>query len=152
MTRRSEPLSTLASQRRTGPPRRRQRASGLATYEPEGEDLPDPDLNASSATHPGLEVDDLDAVADRLPDDVETLSGPQTTESGTTIMFASTQTGTESSYWSRRASTHQPKKDVCARGRPRSIGLLVLQGRPARRRPTADSSRLTVVSSSAIEI
>jgi catechol 2,3-dioxygenase-like lactoylglutathione lyase family enzyme len=59
----------------------------LATYEPEGERMPDPDLNRPGSTHPGLEVDDLDAVANRLPDDVETLSGPQTTESGTTIMF-----------------------------------------------------------------
>ncbi len=70
----------------------------LATYEPEGEEMPDPDLNRPGATHPGLEVDDLDAVADRLPDDVETLSGPQTTESGTTIMFVVDPRGTESSY------------------------------------------------------
>ncbi|MFB6224592.1 MAG: VOC family protein [Haloarcula sp.] len=59
----------------------------LATYEPEGEEMSDPELNRPGSTHPGLSVDDLDAVAERLPDDVETVSGPQTTESGTTIMF-----------------------------------------------------------------
>ncbi|WP_424001589.1 VOC family protein [Haloarcula salina] len=58
----------------------------LATYEPEGEAI-DPALNQPGSTHFGLAVDDLDAVAASLPDDVETISGPQTTESGTTIMF-----------------------------------------------------------------
>lgn len=59
----------------------------LVSYEPEGDRRPEPRLNEPGATHLGLEVDDLAAVAEELPDGVETLSGPQTTESGTTIMF-----------------------------------------------------------------
>lgn len=58
----------------------------LASYEPEGEAI-EPQLNQPGSTHFGLAVDDLASVADALPDDVETISGPRTTESGTTIMF-----------------------------------------------------------------
>ncbi|MFW6435117.1 MAG: VOC family protein [Halovenus sp.] len=59
----------------------------LVSYEPEGEPQPELSLNEPGATHVGLAVDDLDAVYEGLPDDVETLSEPQTTESGTRICF-----------------------------------------------------------------
>ncbi|MFC6863345.1 VOC family protein [Halomicroarcula sp. GCM10025817] len=59
----------------------------LVEYEPEGDARERPELNQPGATHPGLSVDDLDAVFEALPDDVETVSDPQTTESGTTIVF-----------------------------------------------------------------
>jgi len=39
------------------------------------------------ATHLGLHTEDLDAFYDSLPDDVETISEPQTTGSGTRILF-----------------------------------------------------------------
>jgi catechol 2,3-dioxygenase-like lactoylglutathione lyase family enzyme len=59
----------------------------LVEYEPEGDAHERPELNRPGATHPGLSVDDLDAVFEALPEDVETISDPQTTESGTTIVF-----------------------------------------------------------------
>jgi catechol 2,3-dioxygenase-like lactoylglutathione lyase family enzyme len=59
----------------------------LVEYTPEGEPRETPELNQPGATHPGLSVDDLDAVYAGLPEDAETVSEPQTTESGTRIMF-----------------------------------------------------------------
>lgn len=60
----------------------------LVEYEPTAAPLEDRDrLNRPGATHVGFAVDDLDAVFDSLPDAVETLSEPQTTESGTRICF-----------------------------------------------------------------
>ena len=59
----------------------------LVSYDPEGESQSDPTLNEPGASHVGLGVDDVQAVYDSLPEDVETLSDPQTTESGTTILF-----------------------------------------------------------------
>ncbi|MFC7075043.1 VOC family protein [Haloarcula halophila] len=59
----------------------------LVSYDPEGDERPEPQLNEPGATHLGLEVDDLASVYEGLPDGVETLSEPQTTESGTTILF-----------------------------------------------------------------
>ena len=47
----------------------------------------DPELNRSGATHVGLTVDDVEAFYADLADDVETLSPPRTTESGTTVLF-----------------------------------------------------------------
>ncbi|RLM53838.1 VOC family protein [Halobellus sp. Atlit-31R] len=44
-------------------------------------------LNAPGAAHVGLAVDDVESVYAALPERVETLSEPQTTESGTTICF-----------------------------------------------------------------
>ncbi|MGQ4555557.1 VOC family protein [Halobellus sp. GM3] len=62
----------------------------LVAYEPASEtdarEAP-PSLNERGATHVGLAVDDVRAWYAALPDDVETLSEPQTTESGTTICF-----------------------------------------------------------------
>ncbi|MCU4719203.1 VOC family protein [Halapricum hydrolyticum] len=59
----------------------------LVAYEPEGDSRPRPSLDEPGATHLGLAVDDLDSVYADLPDSVETLSEPQTTESGTRILF-----------------------------------------------------------------
>ncbi|WP_049986024.1 VOC family protein [Halobellus rufus] len=44
-------------------------------------------LDQAGATHIGLTVDDVVGFYDSLSDDVETISRPQTTESGTTIFF-----------------------------------------------------------------
>ncbi|OYR55495.1 VOC family protein [Halorubrum halodurans] len=59
----------------------------LVEYDPEGEPMPARSLDRPGATHLGLSVDDVDAFHGDLADDVETLSGPRTTESGTTILF-----------------------------------------------------------------
>ncbi|MDB2223791.1 VOC family protein [Halorubrum ezzemoulense] len=60
----------------------------LVEYEPVGEESPDPpELNRPGATHLGLSVDDVEAFYDGLADDVETLSPPRPTESGTTVLF-----------------------------------------------------------------
>jgi len=58
----------------------------LVAYDPTGESGDVPELNRPGATHLGLSVDDVAFYAD-LADDVETLSPPRTTESGTTILF-----------------------------------------------------------------
>jgi len=44
-------------------------------------------IDTSGASHIGFTVDDVETYYSELPDDVETLSEPQTTESGTTIFF-----------------------------------------------------------------
>jgi len=59
----------------------------LVAYDPTGEPEPDPELNRPGAVHLGLSVDDVEAFYADLADDVETLSPPRTTESGTTILF-----------------------------------------------------------------
>ncbi|MFD1642475.1 VOC family protein [Halohasta litorea] len=59
----------------------------LVEYEPPAEGLPTPQLNDAGATHLGLEVADLDAFYNELPSSVDTLSPPQTTETGTRILF-----------------------------------------------------------------
>ena len=59
----------------------------LVEYDPEGEPTPDPELNRPGAIHLGLSVDDVEAFYTGLDDDVETLSPPRTTSSGTTILF-----------------------------------------------------------------
>ncbi|ARS88729.1 VOC family protein [Natrarchaeobaculum aegyptiacum] len=59
----------------------------LVEYEPAGAALEDSDLNQPGAAHVGLAVDDLESVYAGLPEDVETLSDPQTTASGTTLCF-----------------------------------------------------------------
>jgi len=66
----------------------------LVTYEPAGEAESAPQLNDAGATHIGLETDDLDAVYESLPDAVETLSPPQTTATGTRILFVRDPEGT----------------------------------------------------------
>jgi catechol 2,3-dioxygenase-like lactoylglutathione lyase family enzyme len=59
----------------------------LVEYEPPADELPTPQLNEGGATHLGLEVDDLDVFYTELPSSVDTLSPPQTTETGTRILF-----------------------------------------------------------------
>ncbi|ELY90819.1 VOC family protein [Natrialba taiwanensis] len=59
----------------------------LVEFEPAVREVPAAGLNQPGAMHVGLEVGDLAAFDEALPADVTTLSGPQTTESGTTIMF-----------------------------------------------------------------
>ena len=61
----------------------------LVAYDPADEagSADDPDLNRRGATHLGLAVDDVEAFHAGLADDVETLSPPRTTESGTTVLF-----------------------------------------------------------------
>ncbi|MFC4447499.1 VOC family protein [Halorussus aquaticus] len=61
----------------------------LVEYEPEDEGT-DPDtepVNRPGAKHLGLSVENLDRFYEELPTDVETLSEPRTTESGTRILF-----------------------------------------------------------------
>ena len=61
----------------------------LVAYDPAAEAGRDggPELNRPGATHLGLTVDDVEAFYADLADDVETLSPPRTTESGTTVLF-----------------------------------------------------------------
>ncbi|WP_396613405.1 VOC family protein (plasmid) [Haloferax sp. S1W] len=59
----------------------------LVEYDPEGEATPEAELNRPGATHLGLSVDDVDATVEQFPSHVETASDPQTTESGTRIVF-----------------------------------------------------------------
>ena len=59
----------------------------LVEYDPEADSRTPPALNQPGATHVGLAVDDLDARFEALPEDVETLCEPRTTESGTRICF-----------------------------------------------------------------
>lgn len=61
----------------------------LVEYEPEGTDNTgaSASINQPGVKHLGLSVDDLDSFYETLPADVETLSTPQTTESGTRILF-----------------------------------------------------------------
>jgi catechol 2,3-dioxygenase-like lactoylglutathione lyase family enzyme len=66
----------------------------LVEYTPEGDATSDHELNQPGATHLGLAVDDLDSVYDSLPDDVATFAEPQTTESGTRILFLRDPDGT----------------------------------------------------------
>ena len=66
----------------------------LVEYEPTGPEQPETELNRPGATHLGLSVDDVDAVVADLPADVETLSGPRTTASGTRLVFLRDPDGT----------------------------------------------------------
>ena len=66
----------------------------LVEYTPEGDAVAESDLNQPGGTHLGLEVDDLDAVYESLPEDIEPIAEPQKTESGTRIMFVRDPDGT----------------------------------------------------------
>jgi len=66
----------------------------LVEYDPEGDTRTNGQLNQPGATHLGLSVTDLDSVYAGLPENVETLSEPQTTESGTRILFLRDPDGT----------------------------------------------------------
>ena len=59
----------------------------LVAYDPEAPAAAGDSLNQPGACHLGLAVDDVDAVYAGLPADVDALSPPRTTESGTRICF-----------------------------------------------------------------
>jgi len=59
----------------------------LVEYDPRSESGADPELNRPGATHLGLSVDSVEQFYADLDEDVETLSPPRTTASGTTICF-----------------------------------------------------------------
>ncbi|MFB6162422.1 MAG: VOC family protein [Halococcoides sp.] len=59
----------------------------LVSYDPSGADPGGDDLQDAGTTHLAVAVDDTAAVIDSLPENVETLSDPQTTASGTTLAF-----------------------------------------------------------------
>ncbi|NEU55665.1 VOC family protein [Halorussus sp. MSC15.2] len=60
----------------------------LVEYEPEEDTDRDAErVNRPGAKHLGLSVENLDRFYEQLPTDVETLSEPRTTESGTRILF-----------------------------------------------------------------
>ena len=59
----------------------------LIEYDPEGEVLADEEINQPGATHIGLSTANVDDLYASLPARVETLSEPQTTESGSRILF-----------------------------------------------------------------
>jgi catechol 2,3-dioxygenase-like lactoylglutathione lyase family enzyme len=59
----------------------------LVEYDPAGEACRADRVNQTGAKHLGVGVDDLDAFYAELPDDVPTVSEPQTTASGTKILF-----------------------------------------------------------------
>ncbi|GAB7017815.1 VOC family protein [Halostagnicola bangensis] len=59
----------------------------LIEYEPEARASRAESINQPGATHVGFAVDDLEAFGETIPADVEALSEPKTTASGTTIMF-----------------------------------------------------------------
>jgi catechol 2,3-dioxygenase-like lactoylglutathione lyase family enzyme len=66
----------------------------LVEYTPEGDPQHEGQLNQPGGTHIGLEVADLDAVYASLPDDIVAFAKPQTTESGTRILFVRDPDGT----------------------------------------------------------
>ncbi|WP_123535157.1 VOC family protein [Halosimplex salinum] len=59
----------------------------LVEYEPEGGDARADSVNDQGAKHLGFGVDDVEAFYEGLPEDVETVSEPQTSSTGTTILF-----------------------------------------------------------------
>jgi catechol 2,3-dioxygenase-like lactoylglutathione lyase family enzyme len=59
----------------------------LVEYDPEGETAHAERVNQPGAKHVGFEVENLDDFYRALPEQVTTLSAPQTTESGTRICF-----------------------------------------------------------------
>lgn len=59
----------------------------LIEYEPAGADVGADAVNESGAKHVGFLVEDIEAFHDDLPASADPVSGPQTTESGSKIMF-----------------------------------------------------------------
>jgi catechol 2,3-dioxygenase-like lactoylglutathione lyase family enzyme len=59
----------------------------LVEYDPEGDEAAAESVNDSGAKHLAFGVDDVEGFYETLPDDVETLSEPQTSSTGTTILF-----------------------------------------------------------------
>ncbi|WP_114577472.1 VOC family protein [Saliphagus sp. LR7] len=59
----------------------------LVSYDPAGEERSRERVDQPGASHLGLAVEDVAAFYADLPDDVETVSEPRTTETGSTILF-----------------------------------------------------------------
>lgn len=59
----------------------------LVEYDPEGTPRSEGTVDRPGTKHLALAVDDVDAFYRTIADDVETVSDPQTTESGTRILF-----------------------------------------------------------------
>lgn len=59
----------------------------LVEYDPDGADERADAINQPGATHVGFAVPDLEGFYEGLPGDVETISEPRTTASGTRICF-----------------------------------------------------------------
>jgi catechol 2,3-dioxygenase-like lactoylglutathione lyase family enzyme len=59
----------------------------LVSYDPSGEDAAAEQINDTGAKHLGIEVEDLDAFYADLDESIETLSAPQTSETGSKILF-----------------------------------------------------------------
>ena len=59
----------------------------LVEYDPAGDEAIAESVNDRGAKHLGFGVDDVEAFYESLPEDVETLSEPQASETGTTILF-----------------------------------------------------------------
>lgn len=59
----------------------------LVEYDMNGNDRTGGNVHDQGATHIGLEIEDIDEFYEALPESVETISEPRTTESGTRIVF-----------------------------------------------------------------
>lgn len=59
----------------------------LVEYDPAGDGAAADAVNQPGGKHLGFGVDDVEAFYEGLPDDVETVSEPQTSSTGTTILF-----------------------------------------------------------------
>jgi len=59
----------------------------LVEYDPDGGEAVADSVNDRGAKHLGFGVDDVEGFYEGLPDDVETVSEPQTSSTGTTICF-----------------------------------------------------------------
>jgi len=59
----------------------------LVSYTPSDTHQTADELNVSGTTHIGVAVEDIDEVYTSLPDTVETVSSPQTTDTGTRVCF-----------------------------------------------------------------
>lgn len=59
----------------------------LIEYDPQGKEGEQYQVNQSGAIHIGFEVKDIKTFYEGLPEDIETLSEPETTDSGTQILF-----------------------------------------------------------------
>ncbi|MDS0300872.1 VOC family protein [Halogeometricum sp. S1BR25-6] len=59
----------------------------LVEYEPEGNAQAESSVNCPGAKHLGFSVDDIDSLYESLEGQVETLSEPRTTDTGSRILF-----------------------------------------------------------------
>ena len=59
----------------------------LVEYDPEGDEAGAESVNDTGAKHLAFGVDDVEGFYESLPEDVETVSEPQTSSTGTTILF-----------------------------------------------------------------